>query len=142
VIPEVAERGLVERDVDLHALAGSLALEQRGEHAQRGPGARALVDERRAHAHARASRLAGHRDQAAGGLHQGVVAGLAGEWPDAPVGADRAVDHPRVPRTHRLGAEAELLRVARSEALEEDIRSLGEAKDRLPPVAVAQRDPD
>ena len=98
VVADVAERGLVERDVDHRALAAAAALEQRGEHPERRPGARALVDQRRADADARPAGLAGHRDQPARRLHQRVVAGLVAERPDVAVRADRAVDEPRVAR--------------------------------------------
>ena len=79
VVAEVADRGLVEGDVDHRALAGALAVEQGGEDADRRPRARALVDRRRPDTHAGAARLPGHRDQPARGLHQGVVARLARE---------------------------------------------------------------
>ena len=121
VVAEVADRGLVQGDVDHRALAGALAVEQRGEHADRRPRARALVDRRRPDTHARAARLPGHRDQPARRLHQGVVARLARERAVAAVRADRAVDEARVPRAQRLRPEPKLLGEAGAQALEEDV---------------------
>ena len=113
VIADVAERGLVERDVDDGSLAGATALEQRREHAERRPRARALVDQRRADPHAGPAGLARHRDQAAGGLHQRVVAGLVAERPDVAVGAHRAVDETGVARRAARRRRARARRRAR-----------------------------
>ena len=99
VVADVAERGLVEGDVDEATRTGRLALEQRGEDSEGRPGARALIDEGGADAHARASGLPRHRDQAACCLHQGVVAGLVPLRANIAVCADRAVDETGVPRS-------------------------------------------
>ncbi len=109
VVADRCERGLVQGDVDDPSGAGLRALEQRGEDPERGPRPRALVDERRADAHAGAAGLARHRDQAARGLHQGVVARLLPQRPDVAVGADRAVDESRVafPQFVRLRGRAD-----------------------------------
>ena len=131
VVADVPDRRLVERHVDDRALAGALALEQRREDAERRPGARALVDQRRADADAGPAGLARDRDQAAGRLHQRVVAGLAGERAGAAVRADRAVDEPRVARADRLRAEPELLGEPGAQALEEDVGAVGQPEQRL-----------
>jgi hypothetical protein len=88
VVAEVADRGLVERDVDDATLAGALALEQRGEDADRRPRAGALVDRRRPDTHPGPAGLAGHRDQPAAALHQRVVARLTRERAHAAVRPD------------------------------------------------------
>ena len=90
VIADVADRRLVQRDVDGGGHTGAVALEERGEDAERRPGPGSLVDQRGPDPDSRPSRLAGHRDQPAGGLHEGVVAGLVRERADAPVGAERS----------------------------------------------------
>ena len=87
VIADVRQRRLVQGHVDDRAFTRPLALEQRREDADGGPGAGADVDQARADADAGSARLAGHRDQPAGGLHERVVAGLAASgptWPYAP----------------------------------------------------------
>src|SRR4029453_17635738 len=114
-------RGRVQRQGDEGALPGALAREQRREDAERGPGARPLVDQRGADAHAGPAALARDRDEAAGSLHQRVVARLPGERADEAVGAERGVDEPRVARAEDVGAEAELFGEPRTKALEEDV---------------------
>jgi hypothetical protein len=140
VVADVAERSLVERRVHESARARSLALEQRGDDAERRPHARAHVDQRRADAHARTTRLAGHADQSSCRLHERVVARFRSEWPRAAVGADRAVDEPRVARSEHVGAEPEPLGEAGAEALEEDVRPVGQPEDDLPTALVRQGD--
>ena len=58
VVADVAERRLVQRHVDERAATRALALEQRRDDAEGGPGAGALVDQRRADANAGTIRLA------------------------------------------------------------------------------------
>ena len=94
----------------------------------------------RSDADAGPTRLAGHRDQTAGGLHERVVAGLVSQRPDVTVRADRAVDEPRVARTHGVGAEPEPLGETGAQALEEHVGALRESQQRLAPARVAQRD--
>ena len=131
VVGEERDRRLVERHVDEPALADAVALAERREDAERGPEPGRLVDERGAGAHARAVGLAGHAHDPAHGLHQRVVAGLVAERADAPERADRAVDEARVPRAKRLVAESARLCEPRPEALDEDVRAVGEAEHRL-----------
>ena len=103
-----------------------LALEQRGEHSERRPGSRALVDQRRADPDTGVAGLARHRDQPAGGLHERVVAGLLLQRPDVAVRADGAVDEAGVSLPQRLRAEAELVGEPGAEALEEDVGAVDE----------------
>ena len=140
MVPDVAERGLVQGRVDERTGAAALALEQGGDDAERRPHTRTHVDQRRADAHARSSRLARHADEAAGRLHERVVTRLGREWPDVPVGADRAVDEACVASAQRVGAEAHALREPGPEALEEHVRAVDEAQDGVPAALVAQRD--
>ncbi len=140
VVADVAEGGLVEGDVDLGALTAPVALEQRGEHAERRPGAGALVDQGRADACAGAAGLAGHRDQPACRLHQRVVAGLVAERPDVAVRAHGAVDEPWVALPEGARAETELLGEPRPEALEEDVGAVDEPEQRLAAARLAERE--
>ncbi len=140
VVADVAEGGLVQGRVDERAVAAALALEQGGDDAERRPHARPHVDQRRADAHARPPRLARHADEAAGRLHERVVARLGRERPDVPVSADRAVDETWVASAQRVGAEAHASREPGPEALEEHVRAVGEAEDGVPAALVAQRD--
>src|SRR4029079_14175542 len=71
---------------------------------------------------------------------QRVVARLPGERADAAVGADRAVDEPRVARPEDVGAEAELLGEPGTEALQEDVRAVGQAAERVRSPLVAERE--
>src|SRR5262249_53564087 len=119
VVTDVPERRLVERDVDGCALAGTFALEQRCEDADRRPRAGPLVDQRGADAPARPARLTRHRDETAGGLHQRVVPRLVREGPDAAICADVAVDEAWIARAHIVGTETELLGKTGSQALQE-----------------------
>ncbi len=138
VVADVGERGLVERGVDHGTFAVSLALEECRDDPERGPHARAHVDQRRADANTRTPRLPRHADEAARSLHECVVARLARERPDVAVGADRAVDESRVPGAHRRRAQAEPLREPRSEALEEDVGVLGELHEHLAAALVTE----
>ena len=139
VVPDVGERGLVQRRVDGGALARPLALEEGRRDPERGPHPGPHVDQRRPDADARASRLAGHADEPARRLHQRVVARLL---------AQRA----RRRRTRRSssrraagcargapGAEPEPLGEPGAQALQEDVRAVGEPEDDLAPALVAQR---
>ena len=56
------------------------------------------------------------------------------------VGADGAVDEPRVARAQRVRAEAELVGEPGPEALEEDVGAVREPQQRLAPARVAQRE--
>ena len=85
------------------------------------------------------ARLAGHRDQPSCCLHQRVVSGLLLQRPDVAVRADGAVDEARVSFLQSRRAEAELVGETGAEALEEDVRSVDEPKERIAATRVAQR---
>ena len=85
VVTDVAERSLVERRVDFGPLAGSLALEECRDDPDADHVPRTHVDQRRADANARPSRLSGHADEAACRLHECVVPRLARERPALPL---------------------------------------------------------
>src|SRR5439155_2120927 len=71
--------------------------------------------------------------QAGARLHQRVVAGLVAQRPGRAERTDVAVDEARVERPQRLGAEAEPLRAAWAQALDEDVPALDETEqDSLP----------
>ncbi len=142
VVADVADCRLVQRHVDDAACAGALALEKRREHAERRPGAGALVDERGADADSRPPGLAGDRDQAAGRLHQRVVPRFAGERAGVAVRAERAVDEPRVAVAEDVRAEPELLGEAGAQALEEHVGAVGEAQERVAPARVTEGQPE
>ena len=120
VVADVAHRCLVQ-ETSTTQPSPVRPLEQRGQHAQRGPRARALVDQRRPDPHARPSRLPRDGDQPAGRLDQGVVAGLARERPGMAVRTDRAVHEPRICRAQSVRPQFELLGESGAKALEEDV---------------------
>ena len=109
VIVHPAECGLVERGVDAAALAGLVAVVQRGEHAHGAPHAGAHVDDRGADARRRAAFLAVDAHDAAAGLHQRVVAGPLLVGAGVAEGAAVAIDQPRVLGHQVVGGQAELL---------------------------------
>ena len=106
VVPDVPEGGLVEGDVDL----GADPVRSRSSSAATTPSAAHVpVPWSISDAPTRTpgpARLPRHRDEAAGRLHQRVVARLVRERADFAVRADRAVDEPRVARPHRIRARA------------------------------------
>ena len=140
MVADIGERRLVERRVDDRAFPGALALEQCGGDADRRPHPGPHVDERRADAHAGTSRLAGHADQAARGLHEGVVPRLLAERTDVAVCADGAVDEPRIAGADRVRAEPDALGEAGPEALEEHVGPIREPEHCLAAALVREGD--
>ena len=134
LVGEQRERRLVERDVHDAADPGGRPFQQRRHDPERGPRPRALVDRGRADPHARPVGLAGDADDPAEGLHQRVVAGPPGERAVAPERADRAVDEALVAGAQLVGAEAEALGGAGPQALDEDVRLLGEPVEHVEPA--------
>ena len=138
VVADVAERGLVERGVDERALAGPLAFEERRDDPERGPDPGAHVDQRRADADAGSPGLSRHADEAAGRLHERVVAGLVRER--AGRGRTRRPSSTRAAGCARAAPpapEPETVGEPRAEALQEDVGLLGEPEHRLRPRSSA-----
>ena len=138
VVGDESERRLVQGNVDHPPLPRSVALPQRRQDPDRSPHARGLVDHRDADAHAGTVLLPRDADDPAGGLHERVVSGLDTVRPDVAERADRGVDEPRVPRSQLLGAEADLLGVSGTKALDDDVRAVGEPVEHLLPRVVVE----
>ena len=135
---EQRQRRFVEGELQGAPGAGSLALEQRGEHTERRPDAGAEIDQRDADAYRRSARFARHAHDPRRGLQQRVVARLVAQRAACPERADRAVHESRVARSERGGVQAVLLCRSRPEALDEHVGLVGEAKHDVAPSVVGE----
>ena len=100
------------------------------------------VDQRDAHLHRRARRLAGDRHEPREALHDGVVAGPLAVRPGRAEAGDRAVDQPGVDGAQRLPAEPEVVHRPGLEVLDQDVAPSGEIEDQrlAPRVLEVDRD--
>ena len=116
-----AHRRFEQRGVDHAALAGAVALLQRGEDADHRPHAGGdVVDRRRAEGR-RIFRPAGQRHHRAVGLRQRIEARRIAHRPLVAERADRAIDQPRIDRLHRRRPDAHLLDDAGPQVLDQDV---------------------
>jgi hypothetical protein len=113
---------LVERQVDALALAGAVAVEERGADRERRLAAGQLVDHGDADLERPPALLAVDRHEPADGLDDGVVAGEVRRRPRPSVAGDAAVHEPRVERPqHVLVPEAPLLHRPDPEVLDHHV---------------------
>ena len=121
--------GVLHRELHALALAGGLALPERGHHAEGRVHARAGVADGRAGLQRRRAGEAGERHGAAGGLRDHVEALVLAVRAVAAEALDREVDDPRVDLRQRVVAEAELLHGARRLVLGDDVRVLDHVEE-------------
>ena len=125
--------GFEQRGVDHAAFAGAVALLQRGENADGRPHAgRGVVDCRRAERR-RILRTAGQRHHRAKSLRQRIKAGRIAHRSLVAERPDRAIDQPRIDRSHHVGTDADLLDNAGPEILDHHI---GIAYQKLQPLDI------
>ena len=128
------QSSLVEREIE--RAADSLV--ERRDDCERRPDAGADVDQRGADAHRRPIRLAGHAHDPRRRLHQRVVAGLRCERPAPAERADRAVDELRIALAQLLRPDSEPLGRSGTQALNGDVRTLGQPQQRLAPAGILE----
>ena len=131
------------RDVDELALAGALALAQRGEDPERGhQRAAAEVGDLAAGLNGRAVGIAGEVEQPDPGQVVGVVPGSRRIRPVLAVAGDRAVDEPRVLLAQPLVADAEAVHHAGPERLEQHVGAAREPQQHVAAAGRLEVDPD
>ena len=122
---------LVEREIDVGALARALRLLHPGQQRERRRVARRPVDDGDAGARRRAARLAGDRHVAELRLDQVVEGRLARPRSAGPVAAQRAADDARVAMAQLLVGEPQPRRTVAAQVAEQRVRHLDEvAEDR------------
>ena len=89
----------------------------------------ARIDDRDAGAHGRPLHRPVHRHDAGIGVGERLVAGFRGERPRPAERADLAIDDARIARLQRLKADAERLREAGSQIVDQHIRPFDERKE-------------
>ena len=114
-------RDVEHRHVDALALAGALALEQRGGQRESAGHAGGVVDRRRAELDRMHVLGAGHRHDAGGRLDHVIVGGLVAARAVLAEGRERRVDQPRIDLRQILVAEAERLERAGPVVLDEHV---------------------
>ena len=129
LVGEHADHRVHQRHVDVAALAGVLALLQRGADRQRRIDAGEHVREGDAKPRRLAVRIAGDVHDAAHALHQQIVAGAGLVRAVLAEAGDRAVDQPRVLRRQALVVEAVLGEPAELEILDHHVGARRELLD-------------
>ncbi len=127
-----AEQRLQHADVDVGPATRPRPLDQRGQHALRGSGARDEIGDRDRHRHAEASDLAGELERAAERLHRTVGRGLLRRRAVGAEPGDRAVDEPRVGRREVFVRDAQSRRDPGPEVLQQHVRRDDEVAQHLP----------
>jgi hypothetical protein len=141
--PQPGERAVSHRDVDELALAGVLALGERGEDAEGGHQASpAEVGDLSRGAHRWSVSRAGEAEQSVQRQVVGVVARAGHVGPVEAVAGDRAVDDPGVDLAQSLIPDSEAVEDARPKALEDDVGAFGELQKGLATVFGLEIDPN
>ena len=119
------QRRLVERRTDDRSTPRARPLDQTRQDADHRPHARTEIDQRRTDPHGRTiAALARDAHDAPEGLHQRIVARLAGERTRLPEGVQVAIDQLRLRGRERLRAEAELVDDAGTHVLQHHVRAI------------------
>jgi hypothetical protein len=126
---------LLQRDVDVLALAAGVALPEREQNARRRFAAAVVVRHRHGTAHRGAIGVAGHEEGAARRQRREVGAAPVALRSTLPVGRDRADDQARVEDAQRGAAETERVEPARHEALDQHV---GLARQRAQAVGIGR----
>ena len=131
LVREPVHRSFEQREIDELRVRTLVASAQGRQDRDHRPHAGSLVDHGDAGPRGRAPGLARHAHDPARRLHQRVVARMLSQRAVLAEGADRAVDDAGVARPHGLEPEAQALREPRPQVLDEDVRALGDAENRL-----------
>ena len=123
----------LHRDVDLLAAAGRLAIVMRDERAGGRVHPRPHRRLGKRDAQGRAARLADQRHEPAHGHRDEVRAAVAGVRPGLPEGRDRREDQPGVRLAQRSVAKLPRVQVAGGKRLDENVRTLRQAAQEVPP---------
>jgi hypothetical protein len=127
-----------QRYLDPLAFAGLLALEQRGENAQRAIQACRRIGDSAAGAHRAASRLAGNRHQSAHALRHLIEAGALGVWAGLTKSGNAGEDDFLVDQLQRLVIDAETELDVRPEVFSDHIRAPDELFENFQSIRVFQ----
>src|SRR5688572_16276762 len=137
---ERGEHRVEERDVDVLAATGLVALAQSEEDAAEGVEAGEVIGHRNAGAHRWTVGLTGDVHESGLGLRHRVVSREVALRAVLSVPADRAVHQARIQAAGLLDAEAELVEAARPEVLDEHVGAFEKALQYVSPFGALQVD--
>ena len=138
LVGQHADGGIHQRGIDVAALAGLLALRQRGQDADHRIEAGEDVGDRHADAGRRAVRHAGQIHHAAHALRHQIVAGALGVGAVLAEAGHRAIDQTRIFRRQALVVEAELGEPADLEILDQHVRALASLRTMRRPSSLSK----